>query len=222
MNMRIRPAMSSGLAVALLSFVVSAQVRADVNVLPSLQVTDRFETPLHLEQRNDTGSRLGLTAFETPATVNVIDQEQMQALGLRTMTEAYRAAPGITAGNHPAEPGVTSMRGFSRSATGYLIDGIPAIDPCWFRAMTPAPERIEVLKGPASVLHGTGAPGAINVVTRKPRPVPTTRRPHSATALVPCANIGGTRRSVIVWLARDFELQPFQLPSTTLTAAPRG
>lgn len=172
MNMRIRPAMSSGLAVALLSFVVSAQVRADVNVLPSLQVTDRFETPLHLEQRNDTGSRLGLTAFETPATVNVIDQEQMQALGLRTMTEAYRAAPGITAGNHPAEPGVTSMRGFSRSATGYLIDGIPAIDPLLVSRNydTWNFERIEVLKGPASVLHGTGAlAGAINVVTRKPR-----------------------------------------------------
>jgi iron complex outermembrane receptor protein len=126
---------------------------------------------LHLDASPSVASRLGLTIRETPATVNVITQEQMQQQGIRNLIEAYISAPGVSAGNLPGEPGVTSMRGFSRAATGYMVDGMRVIDSLLVSRNFDSWsfERIEILKGPSSVLHGTGAlAGAINLVTKKP------------------------------------------------------
>lgn len=116
-------------------------------------------------------SRLGLTVRETPATVDVITQKTMQEEGLRTLIEAYDSAPGVVAGNLPGEPGVTAIRGFSRGAVGYMVDGFRAIDPLIASRNydTYSFDRIEILKGPASVVNGSGAiAGTINLVTRKP------------------------------------------------------
>lgn len=125
-----------------------------------------------LETSSEAASYTGLSAAETPATVNVITQEQMQSQGLRSLIEVYNAAPGVRAGNLPGEPGTTTMRGFSRAATGYLVDGVRAVDPLLTSRNHDSYnfERVEILKGPASVINGTGAlAGAINLVTRKPR-----------------------------------------------------
>ncbi|RXF72834.1 TonB-dependent receptor [Hansschlegelia zhihuaiae] len=124
-----------------------------------------------LERRTEAASRLGLTVRETAATVDVITQERIQSEGLRSLIEVYGAAPGVTAGNLPGEPGVTAMRGFSRGAVGYSVDGFRAIDPLLASRNYDAYsfERIEILKGPASVVGGSGAlAGTINLVTRKP------------------------------------------------------
>ncbi|WP_152670264.1 TonB-dependent receptor [Lysobacter capsici] len=124
-----------------------------------------------LDSPNSTGSRLGLSARETPAMVEVLSQDQIQARGLRGSVEALNAAPGVLAGQLPSSPGMTSMRGFSGGAIALLVDGV---------RQTAAPlitrdfdswsfERIEVLKGPASVLYGEGAlAGAINLVPKRP------------------------------------------------------
>ncbi|MGO4779449.1 TonB-dependent receptor plug domain-containing protein, partial [Lysobacter sp. 2RAB21] len=81
------------------------------------------------------------------------------------------AAPGVLAGQLPSSPGMTSMRGFTGGAIALLYDGV---------RQTAAPlitrdfdswsfDRIEVLKGPASVLYGEGAlAGAINLVPKRP------------------------------------------------------
>jgi iron complex outermembrane receptor protein len=124
-----------------------------------------------LDRRTEAASRLGLTVRETPATVDVITQERVQSEGLRSLIEVYGAAPGVTAGNLPGEPGVTAMRGFSRGAVGYSVDGVRGVDPLIASRNYDAYsfERIEILKGPASVVGGSGAlAGTINLVTRKP------------------------------------------------------
>jgi iron complex outermembrane receptor protein len=124
-----------------------------------------------LERKAAAASRLGLTVKETPATVDVIDQEEIQQRGLRSLIEVYRDAPGVVAGNLPGEPGVTAIRGFSRGAVGYSIDGVRAIDPLIASRNYDSFsfDRVEILKGPASVVSGSGAlAGTINLVTRKP------------------------------------------------------
>ncbi|NQE61308.1 TonB-dependent siderophore receptor [Caulobacter sp. RHG1] len=114
--------------------------------------------------------RLGLTERETPATVDVLTQEDFQTQGLRTAIEAMNAAPGVASGNLPGSVGSVSMRGFHR-AVNYLYDGVRMANSdvavrnwdAW------AFERIEVIKGPASVTSGEGAlAGAINFVPRRP------------------------------------------------------
>lgn len=124
---------------------------------------------LALDQAAPAASRLGLTNREVPATLDVITQQQMQAEGLRTSVEAFNAAPGVNGGTLPGSVGVTSMRGFTSTAIAYLFDGVRVtgsnsairnLDTFNF-------DRIEVLKGPASVLYGEGAlAGAINLVPK--------------------------------------------------------
>jgi iron complex outermembrane receptor protein len=140
----------------------------DANI-DELIVTGR-PTVLALDQGAPAASRLGLTNREVPATLDVISQQRMQAEGLRTSIEAFNAAPGVNGGTLPGSVGVTSMRGFTSTAIAYLYDGVRVtgsnstirnFDTFNF-------ERIEVLKGPASVLYGEGAlAGAINLVPKR-------------------------------------------------------
>ncbi|MFO7304331.1 MAG: TonB-dependent siderophore receptor [Gammaproteobacteria bacterium] len=118
----------------------------------------------------EVGSRLGLSIRETPAVVDVVTQEDFQIRGVRTALEAMNAAPGLTSGNLPGSIGAASMRGFHR-AINYLYDGVRMANSdvgvrnwdAW------SFERIEVIKGPASVTSGEGAlAGAINFVPRRP------------------------------------------------------
>lgn len=125
-----------------------------------------------LEDAPDVAGRLGLANRETPAIVDVVTQEDFQTQGLRSVIEALNAAPGVVSGNLPGSIGAVSMRGFHR-AVNYLYDGVrmPNSDVAlrnWDAWMF---ERIEVLKGPASVTSGEGAlAGAINFVPRRPDP----------------------------------------------------
>lgn len=140
-------------------------------VLPEVRIEGRRDAPLNSDARVESASRLGMTARETPATVEVIDRTTLEARGLRSVSEAMQASVGVTAGDNPAEPSAFSMRGFANSQITTLYNGIK-IGPANMtnRIMdTGNLERIEILKGPASLMSGEGAAGgAVNLVTRKP------------------------------------------------------
>lgn len=126
---------------------------------------------LNLESTSATSSRLGLTLREIPASIEVIGQQTIQERGFRSISEAIEGATGVTVGDAPGDPANFSMRGFTNNQIRLLNDGLmtgPA-------NMTSRPrdswnlDRIEILKGPASVLYGEGAiAGAINFVTKRP------------------------------------------------------
>ncbi|WP_422012145.1 TonB-dependent receptor [Roseateles sp.] len=126
---------------------------------------------LKLDDTPAAASRLGLTARETPATVQTLTQEDLQVRGLRTAREAFADIPGAIAGNVPGNPAAVMMRGFSGNAVSILQDGVRVSTSTIVQRDTNSWhfDRIEVIKGPASVLFGEGAlAGAINKVTRKP------------------------------------------------------
>jgi iron complex outermembrane recepter protein len=119
----------------------------------------------------ESASRLGLTPRETPATVEVIDQQTLRDRGIRTTTESAEAMVGVIGADPPGAPATFSMRGFSGDQLNTLYNGI-RVGPS---NMTGRPmdssslDRVEVLKGPASLLSGEGATGgAINYVTKTP------------------------------------------------------
>ena len=126
---------------------------------------------LNLDSPSTTSSRLGLTLREIPASIEVIGQQTIQERGFRSISEAIEGATGVTVGDAPGDPANFSMRGFTNNQIRLLNDGLmtgPA-------NMTSRPrdswnlDRIEILKGPASVLYGEGAiAGAINFVTKRP------------------------------------------------------
>lgn len=124
-----------------------------------------------LEHVSETGSRLGLSVRETPATLEVVSQDDMQRQGMRTQREAYDSVVGAISGNNPGNPAVVTMRGFGNAAISIMQDGVRISSSTMVTRDTNTWhfEKIEVLKGPSSVLYGEGAlAGIINKVTRKP------------------------------------------------------
>ena len=133
------------------------------------------QTPLNSNVVTEVGSRLGLTARQTPAMVEVIDKQVIEDRGLRTTTDIAKAAVGVTGGDSPGAPAIFTMRGFAGDQINTLYNDIK-IGPA---TMTGRPmdtanlDRVEILKGPASLLSGIGATGgAINYVTKAPHTGP--------------------------------------------------
>jgi len=138
---------------------------------PSKTAPEAARTPLNSNVVAGSASRLGLTAFEMPASVEIVDQRTMQERGYRTTTEAAQGATGVLAGDAGGAFGSFSMRGFTTSAINVLYNGI-WIGPSDItsRVMdTSNLDRVEFLKGPSSIMSGLDAiGGSVNFVTRQP------------------------------------------------------
>lgn len=143
--------------------------------LPEISVIGAKESSgtVKLDDEAETGTGLGLTIQETPASVEVVDKETIQERGDRTVLEAVDKTAGFTSGSTPASPGIFSVRGFSGNSIAWLYNGIrvPGGSDVTTRITDTANlERIEVLRGPASVLYGEGSIGAaVNIISRQPK-----------------------------------------------------
>lgn len=165
---------------ALLSCAVNSTVSHAEEVLndsaiqlPVINVSAEKENqdPLKLKEVNTTASQLGLTAKEMPATLQTITQKEIKEKGIRTTKEAFSEITGATVGNVPGNPAVLTARGFSGNTNSVLYDGI-RLGASTFTTRDSDVwkyEKIEVLKGPSSVLYGEGSLGvAVNLITKKP------------------------------------------------------
>ncbi|MCG8314098.1 MAG: TonB-dependent receptor plug domain-containing protein, partial [Pseudomonadales bacterium] len=129
---------------------------------------------LGLNQANNAASRLGLSLFELPASVELIDQTEIAIKGDYSGLSAVTRATGIASSASPGNGGTAvSVRGFNgHSSVVYTYDGIRlyvGAGTVSFPADTWTVDRVEVLRGPGSVTNGVGAIGAtINYVPKKP------------------------------------------------------
>lgn len=118
--------------------------------------------------------------MDAPASVSVVDREDLQRRPYRSLGEALEFLSGVNVSyNNTASPSI-SMRGLSSIYTLVLIDGMRqntmntqliVVDVYnGFMPPTSAIERIEVIRGPMSTLYGSDAlGGVVNVITK---PVP--------------------------------------------------
>jgi iron complex outermembrane receptor protein len=142
------------------------------NVL--VQAAAPAEDALQLDAAATGGTRLDIPVRELPATLTVITQELIQERGINNATEATELAPGVTTfADSGSIPGI-NVRGFSSTsgAVSVLRDGIRqnTVPQSGRPLDTFMLDRIEVLKGPASLMAGEGAVGAaINYVSKEPR-----------------------------------------------------
>jgi iron complex outermembrane receptor protein len=158
------------LASASLLASAPAWAQAPVASLPQVDVVDSVAAPdglLGLDLPAPTGSRLGLTVRETPASVTVVERAVIDARGAQDTQEILRAVPGITAQNAPGSVGV-NYRGFGGGSISQLFNGINVQ---YSIAARPVDswiyDRVEVIGGPSSFLFGAGAVGgSINYLTK--------------------------------------------------------
>ena len=149
---------------------------AQALTLPTSPVT----APAVDDQRVDlntpttAGSRLNLTALQTPGSVESQTGEKIRERGDASVQDAISRATGITRTGSPGDGGTSlQARGFTgQSAVLQLYDGQRMFDGAGtstFPVDTWSVERVDVLRGPASVMYGQGATGAvINTIAKKP------------------------------------------------------
>ncbi|OPB09843.1 TonB-dependent receptor [Pseudomonas fluorescens] len=120
------------------------------------------------------GSRLNLTALQTPGSVESQTGEKIRQRGDASVQDAISRATGITRTGTPGDGGTSlQARGFTgQSSVLQLYDGQRMFDGAGtstFPVDTWSVERVDVLRGPASVMYGQGATGAvINTLSKKP------------------------------------------------------
>ncbi|OGB30288.1 MAG: hemin receptor [Burkholderiales bacterium RIFCSPLOWO2_12_FULL_61_40] len=107
--------------------------------------------------------------LETPIATTAVDRDQILRRGASNPGEALRGEPGLAVASDGVQGQNPVIRGLKKESVVLLVDGMrlnsaqPAGAIASFMSVGLA-ERIEVVKGPASVLYGTGAlGGAINV-----------------------------------------------------------
>ena len=137
------------------------------------KVTVLGEATSQLDQTTTTGSKLGLTIRETPASVEVIDAATIEKRGDSTILRAVTKAAGIVGGSSGhGTTGNYSVRGFSGyPGIDFLQDGVKLNGTIFSKRTLDVSnlDRIEVIRGASSVLNGGGSIGAtVNLVTKKP------------------------------------------------------
>ena len=129
---------------------------------------------LRLNASNGAGGRLGLSSFNTPASVDVITKEEIATKGDYGILEAVTRSAGISSSANPGNGGTSiSSRGFTaHNATMVTYDGTRlyvTAGTVTFPADTWTLERVEILRGAGSVINGIGALGVtINYVPKAP------------------------------------------------------
>ncbi|MET0265770.1 MAG: TonB-dependent siderophore receptor [Duganella sp.] len=161
--------------------VIKAAPRVETQVLAPLTVTasaDR-ETPTgplfgYVAKRSGTGSKTDSAIIDTPQSISVVTNDELRNRQAETLSQALNYTPGFT--SQPTSFNRTAdrfrIRGMDvESATsGSMRDGLRLQSNSYDGTQEPyGLERVEVLRGAASVLYGQLSPGGvINAVSKRP------------------------------------------------------
>jgi iron complex outermembrane recepter protein len=116
-----------------------------------------------------TGTRTETSLLNVPQAIDVVPRQVITDQAVSSLDEALYNVSGITQANTlGGTQDAVMKRGFGDNRDGSILrDGVRSVQA---RNFTPTTERVEVLKGPASMLYGMGDPGGmINMITKKPQ-----------------------------------------------------
>lgn len=153
----------------LLPMAAQAQTAASSETLPEVVVTADAERSFTVTEAT-TATKLDTPLRDIPQAINVIPRQVMADRGVTRVQEVADNVPGVqySSGYGGLSSGSFFIRGFDSGGT--YRDGFKD-----FGFLSPvdvvALERVEFLKGPASVLYGQNNPGGIvNYVSKRPVP----------------------------------------------------
>lgn len=153
------------------------------STLPEVKVTAEGETasgPVDgfVARRSATGTKTDTALVETPQSITVVTRSQIEAQAADSLDQAFGYSAGITPLSGGSQRRISTsftVRGFNVTGQAplYLNGSKFPINSLSGAMELYAFERIELLKGPASILYGQAAPGGIiNLVSKRPTATP--------------------------------------------------
>ncbi len=152
-------------------------IERQITVRQSAQ--ERVDVSLTRYEEVSAASRAAESVEDAPSSVSIVTSQELRAMAYPTIAEALRGIRGVYLSDDRSYESL-GFRGFGRpgdygNRVLVLLDGHPTNDN-WVnssyvgydaRVDLEDVERIEVVRGPGSLLYGTGAfSGVINIVTR--------------------------------------------------------
>jgi len=142
--------------------------------MAGLATASAAQEPAALDNVTVTAKGYAAPETETPRSVTVLDAETIQRREARSVGDLLRGEPGLATavdGSVGVDP---VIRGLKRDQILVLVDGVrvnamqpPARGSLASYVNVDLIERIEVVRGPGSVLYGAGAMGGvINIITK--------------------------------------------------------
>lgn len=220
---------AAGSGYALQTLPTAAAASTSSATLSEIRVTAQAETESawgratgYVAQRGSTATKTDAPILEVAQSISVITRDRMDDQGVRTLNDALQYSAGVrsnTGGANPADDSM-SVRGFSQFSGNFYQDGLRLMPLGTFGFYGVEPfgaERVEVLKGPASVLYGQNSPGGVvNFVSKRPTRDPVREIELSAGSFgrkQAAFDVGGALREDgtlmyrLVGLARDADQQ---------------
>lgn len=132
----------------------------------------------YVAKRTATATKTDTPIIETPQSISVVTRDQMNAQNVQSVSDALRYSAGVLAEANGPDPRADNIvvRGFDTGGRDMYRDGLRSYAFNNQGGMVYEPyglERIEVLRGPSSILYGQGgAGGLVNLVSKRPTAEP--------------------------------------------------
>ncbi|OCG66326.1 hypothetical protein A9G41_01025 [Gilliamella sp. Nev5-1] len=149
------------------SVIVCAQenIKYDTNIETMKVIANVKDNNDQRIKKSSTATKMPFDIKDVPQTINSVNLEQQKIYGQNDLNVIVNKLPGVDTTYDMRDEGV-KIRGFSASSGDIYRDGVRASGQV--RQSTANIERIEVLKGPASVLYGRGSGGGIiNMISKQ-------------------------------------------------------
>src|SRR5436190_19600041 len=154
--------------------IVALAAAASSNLAAQDQSRDTARDTARVTPVIVTATRVPLSRAALPVAVTVVTGEELRARGIVRVSEAIENATSAYVAQSGSPGASTSLflRGGESKYVKVLVDGVPANDPGgaydFASLTTDNVERIEIVRGPASVLYGADAvTGVVHVITRR-------------------------------------------------------
>ncbi|MCA1859798.1 TonB-dependent siderophore receptor [Janthinobacterium sp. HSC-3S05] len=125
----------------------------------------------YVARRAGSATKTDTALNENPQSVSVVTADEISDRNAESLDETLRYTAGVTPNQRPLGSDDSSLlRGFTIETNGILQDGLRNSGRTFGASIEPyGLERLEVLRGPASVLYGQIPPGGmVNAVSKRP------------------------------------------------------
>lgn len=168
------PFVRASLAAALLLVLTPVQAETgdldtDAGVMANPQTLETIQVigARPHAQPATSATRTSTPLKDVPQSISAVTAQELQERNVRSLNEALETVPGVSLTMGEGRRDQVNIRGFGALFDQYL-DGLRDDTP-YYRDLANI-ERIEVLRGPASVLYGRGSGGGlVNRISKQPR-----------------------------------------------------